>query len=152
MVQQPIDLPGRFVRQGEHLGYVFNPDRPTVRAVVSQADIGLVRNQTHGVGVRLAERLTQPLEATIQRQVPGAVEYLPDRALGPAGGGPFTIDPADDTGLRLSESAFEVELRLAINTKRIGERAFVRFDHGNEPLARQWYRRFRQLFLSRFSI
>ncbi len=33
---------------------------------------------------------------------------------------------------------------------RIGGRAYVRFDHGTEPLARQAYRRIRQLFLRRF--
>jgi putative peptide zinc metalloprotease protein len=31
-----------------------------------------------------------------------------------------------------------------------GSRVLVRFDHGREALALQWYRRLRQLFLARF--
>ena len=34
----------------------------------------------------------------------------------------------------------------------IGGRAYLRFDHGWEPLGLQWYRRARQLFLSRFNV
>ena len=33
-----------------------------------------------------------------------------------------------------------------------GGRAHVRFDHGTEPLAQQWYRSLRQLFLRQFTI
>jgi hypothetical protein len=29
---------------------------------------------------------------------------------------------------------------------------YVRFEHLSEPLAHQWYRRLRQLFLSRFDV
>jgi putative peptide zinc metalloprotease protein len=32
----------------------------------------------------------------------------------------------------------------------VGGRAFLRFDHGRVPLAQQWYRRLRQVFLERF--
>jgi putative peptide zinc metalloprotease protein len=33
-----------------------------------------------------------------------------------------------------------------------GQRVEVRFDHGSEPLAVQWYRSLRQLFLARFGV
>jgi len=36
--------------------------------------------------------------------------------------------------------------------QKIGERVFVRFDHGEVPLVEQWYHFFRQLFLRRFSV
>jgi len=36
-------------------------------------------------------------------------------------------------------------------TRGIGERAYVRFEHGAEPLAVQWFRSIRQLLLSRLS-
>jgi putative peptide zinc metalloprotease protein len=43
-----------------------------------------------------------------------------------------------------------VELPVEAANTNFGSRVLVRFDHGQEPLAWQWYRRLRQLFLSRF--
>ena len=34
----------------------------------------------------------------------------------------------------------------------VGGRVYVRFDHGSEALAAQWYRQGRQLFLARFNV
>ena len=34
----------------------------------------------------------------------------------------------------------------------IGSRVYVRFDHGSEPLARQWYRSLRQVFLKQLNV
>ena len=146
------DLPGRFVHQGDLLGYVAELDEPTVRVAVPQADIGLVKHQTQSVSVRLAEQLVSPVPARVTRQVPAAVERLPSAALGPMGGGPFAVDPEDATGTRALEGIFEVELALPVPVDRLGMRVYVRFDHGSEPLAQQWYRRVRQLFLRKFNV
>ena len=45
------NLTGRFVKQGELLGYIVTEHRPTIRAVVSQADIGLVRERVTKIEV-----------------------------------------------------------------------------------------------------
>jgi putative peptide zinc metalloprotease protein len=152
MVDLPDDLPGRFVRRGDLLGYVADLGEPTVRVAVPQADIGLVKHQTRSVSVRLAEQLVSPVAATVIRQIPAAVERLPSAALGPMGGGPFAVDPEDSSGTRAMEGVFEVELALPVPVERLGTRVYVRFDHGSEPLARQWYRRLRQLFLRKFNV
>jgi len=152
LVDLPDDLPGRFVRRGDLLGYVADLGEPTVRVAVPQADIGLVKHRTQSVTVRLAEQLVSPTVATVTRQVPAAVERLPSAALGPMGGGPFAVDPEDSSGTRAMEGVFEVELALPVPVERLGARVYVRFDHGSEPLARQWYRRLRQLFLSKFNV
>jgi putative peptide zinc metalloprotease protein len=34
----------------------------------------------------------------------------------------------------------------------IGSRVYVRFDHGSEPLAQQWYRSLRQVFLKQLNV
>ena len=39
------------------------------------------------------------------------------------------------------------ERMRAIDNRNIGQRVFVRFAHGHEPLAWQWYRSFEELFL-----
>jgi putative peptide zinc metalloprotease protein len=152
LVDLPDDLPGRYVRRGDLLGYVADLGEPTVRVAVPQADIGLVKHQTRSVSVRLAEQLVSPVAATVIRQVPAAVERLPSAVLGPMGGGPFAVDPEDSSGTRAMEGVFEVELALPVPVDRLGMRVYVRFDHGSEPLAQQWYRRLRQLFLRKFNV
>ena len=49
---------------------------------------------------------------------------------------------------------FQVDVELAGEKRpvHVGGRAYVRFDHGWEPLGFQWYRDARQLFLSRFNV
>ncbi len=152
LMDQARDMPGRFVRQGDRLGYVADLEDPTVRVAVAQADIGLVRTQTESASVRLAERLDQTISATIERHAPAAVSQLPSPVLGPLGGGPFAVEGNDPDGVRATEDVFEVELSLPVQVAHLGERVYVRFDHGSEPLAYQWYRRFRQLFLKRFNV
>lgn len=153
VVPDAQDLPGRFVRQGELLGFVVDPDRIMVRAVVSQRDIDLVRNRTRKVQVRLSERISRVLPAVIKRIVPGATADLPSMALGSQGGGDIAVDPTDTRGVKSVDKLFEVDLDLPSHTTtRVGERVYVRFDHGWEPLLEQWYRRLRQLFLSRFNV
>jgi putative peptide zinc metalloprotease protein len=146
------DLPGRFVEKGELLASVVDLDTISVRAVVLQDDIDLVRRRTTGVRIRLAESLAETHGAEIRRIVPAASDRLPSAALGSAGGGRVPLDPRDGAGYRSVESHFEVELELqnALPLVNAGGRVYVRFDHGAEPLGFQVYRRVRQLFLSRF--
>jgi putative peptide zinc metalloprotease protein len=148
------NLPGRFVKQGDVLGYIFSDHRPRIRAVVTQADIGLVREKVSGVAFRLTERLDRCLNTTIERIVPAADQNLPAKALGTAGGGVVAVDPSDPEGLRALESLFQLDLRLPddVEDPHIGGRVYVRFDHGRMPLAMQWYRSLRQLFLRKFYV
>lgn len=148
------DLPGRFMRKGALIGYVLELDRITLRTVVSQKRIDMVRNSTYGVQVRLSEHLNETIPATIKRIVPGATEALPASALGSAGGGQIATDPTDQRGLTAVQKVFQVDVELPSRSDLInlGGRAYVRFDHGWTPLAVQWYFEIRQLFLSRFNV
>ena len=154
VVSQPEDLPGRFLEQGQPVAYVVGPDTLTARVVVSQADIGLVRERIQGVAIRTAGRIEQVREVAVLRQVPQASERLPSPALGLGGGGSIPVDPTDPEGNRVLESVFQLDLRLPGREMILnpGGRVYVRFDHGREPLAAQWYRRLRQLLLRRFDV
>jgi putative peptide zinc metalloprotease protein len=154
VIPRERDLPGRFVRKGDLLAYVVNLDTLTVRAVVSQDDLHLVRQRTHEVVARLSDRLWETHTAIVRRIVPSASERLPHPALGQIGGGDVPVDPTDPRGYRAVESLFDVELALAAPSElmNLGGRVYLRFDHGTEALGMQWYRRMRQLFLSRFHV
>ena len=56
-----------WIRKGELLGYIVSAHRPTIRAVVSQGDIGLVRERLTKIEVRLTEQPTKSSPATSNR-------------------------------------------------------------------------------------
>jgi putative peptide zinc metalloprotease protein len=151
------DLPGRWVRQGETLGQVDTGEPPTVRVVVGQEDIALVRAGLLRVEVRLAGRLGEVLPARLLREVPGGDDTLPSAALSVAGGGLVAVapgSPRDPRPPRALNRVFQFDLALPAQAAgaRLGERAHVRFVHGEEPLVQQLARRLRQLLLSQLNL
>lgn len=148
------DLPGRYVKQGELLAHVVDLRAVTVRSLVPQADIDLVRHRPEAVHVRLAERLGEVRQATLTRIVPTAGNQLPSRALGTEGGGIVPLDPTDDQGMKTMQHLFQVDLTVPgePGVVNVGGRVYVRFSHGWVPLSDQWYRQIRQLFLTRFNV
>ncbi|MDP2823970.1 MAG: hypothetical protein Q8O52_15005 [Sulfuritalea sp.] len=148
------DLPDRYVKKGELLGYILSAPPRVVRAVVSQDDIALVRNSLAGVEVKIADRLEESHTAKVLREVPGGKDQLPNKALSLEGGGIHGTDPRDPDGLKSLERLFQFDLELpeSVGELQLGTRVHLRFRHEAEPLASQWGRRLRQLFLSRFHV
>ena len=70
------------------------------------------------------------------------------------GGGAIPVDPAQKGGTHALRRVFDLELKMAHPSAAgvFGDRAYVRFDLGWTPLARQWFLRLRQLFLARLDI
>jgi putative peptide zinc metalloprotease protein len=148
------DVPGRYVEQGQLIGYVLDLDSVTVRAVVRQEDIELVRDRLEAVALRRADRMDEVLEGRLVRLVPAALPELPSVALGSEGGGEVAVDPRDSRGLAAVTPYFEVEIQAPKppDLAAVGGRVYLRFDHGLEPLVGRWYRSLRQLFLSRLDV
>ena len=154
VVPKAQDLPGRFVKRGELLGYVLDPATITTRVVVFQGDVDLVRQKTYGVRVRFPERIAETYSAVLRREIPAATDKLPGRALSQEGGGEIAIDPRDTLGIKSFQKIFlfDVELPYHGGLYNVGGRVYVRFDHGNEPLVWRWYREIRQVFLRRVNV
>ena len=148
------DLLGSFVRKGQLLAVVDNAIGTHARVVVTQTEIGLIRQHTRNVEVRIADNLGKVITATIKREVPAASGELPSKALGTRGGGTIPVDPNDESGTRALASLFQFELALdkTAASDHFGQRVYVRFDHGSEPLARQWQRSLQQLFMRQFGV
>ena len=150
-VSAPEDLPGRFVKQGELVGYVVPEGRPTARVLVPQDAVGLVRGRTVRVHAKLAERLGETVPARILREVPLASDRLPSLALSQAGGGEIALDPTAAAGKAL-QTHFEFEIELAsARPLGAGGRVYVRFEHQSESIGAQLWRMLQQLFLQRLS-
>jgi len=149
VVPNSANVPGRFVHKGDVLGYVLGGGDIGVRAVVSQAELDLVRARTTRVDVLLSEGMDHVLPAQVVRETPAALERAPAPALSPEGGGPMLIDPTGPGHERPIDRwyAFEIALTGPGEAERIGEHAAVRFDLGSEPIAWRIARGARQLLL-----
>jgi putative peptide zinc metalloprotease protein len=149
------DLPGRFLREGQQIGYVLPPGSRIVRATVRQDDIDLVRYRLRSTEIKLAERLDVTFPAKIIREVPTGRDDLPAKALGGSGGGALAVAPGDPQGTRALQRVFQVDIELpesATAATAFGSRAYVRFNHDWEPASQQIWRRVRQLLLSRLQV
>lgn len=154
-VMKPQDLPGRFLREGQQIGYVLTPGSRIVRATIRQDDIDLVRHRLESAEVKLAERPDETLPVESIREIPAGRDVLPSRALGGAGGGAFTVDPGDPEGVKTLQRVFQIDLVLPENARAataFGGRAYVRFNFNWEPPGQQIWRRLRQLLLSQLQV
>ena len=148
------NAPGRFTQRGEVLAYVSNSAASNVRVVVAQAEENLVSKRTRKVEIRPAGDIGNPFLAQIKREVPAATDELPSMTLSLQGGGKIGLDPSKSGDGRALEKLFVLDLDLTSGAPAnyIGGRIYVRFEHEPEPLAEQWYRQVRRVFLKRFNV
>ena len=151
---QTEDMPGRFYRKGELLGYVIGKARPIARVVVPQEAVDKVRRDSARISVRLVDRPDIVLRGKVLREVPGGDDMLPSAALAVEGGGEIGTDPRGTKGPKALQRVFQFDIELdgIGRVDHFGERVLVRFEHRAEPLAMQWYRSIRLLFLSSFNV
>jgi putative peptide zinc metalloprotease protein len=156
VMSSPEDFPGTFLNRGDVTGYVLDPARFTLIAVVPQGDADLVRNSTQSVELRPVSRVWDMFPARIAREIPAASNELPSLALSLQGGGKIGLDPSVQKGEEprtlVSMFQFEIHFDQTAASKTLGNRVYVRFVHAPEPLASQWYRSLRQLFMKRFAV
>lgn len=154
LIPSAADLPGRYVKKGEGLGYVVDFPRAVVRIAVDQDDVERIRRRVTKVEGRLAGAIGTVIPATVVREVPTASNDLPSQALSVAGGGLIAVSP--EGGGRKPKSirrffTFDIALKDA-PIRRVGERAFIRFTHQPETLGDRWIRSLRRLLLSKFDL
>jgi putative peptide zinc metalloprotease protein len=160
VMEQARDAPGRYAHRGELIAYVVEDGPATVRAVIEQDDIDLVRGATRSIALKPADRVGQTIPARILREVPGASERLPSAALSVLGGGTFGVDPRGASDAESAERpkvltpVFQFDLEADPGTRlgRLGMRVYVRFDLDPAPIGAQAYRALRRLLLRRFEV
>jgi putative peptide zinc metalloprotease protein len=151
----PGDAPGRYYQRGDVIGYSLPiGGARVIRAAVAQEDIDLVRNHLRRARIVLSDHLDQAVDVRGVREVPSGNEKLPSAALGSVGGGSTLTDPRDEHGTTALNRVFQLDLELArpLPEAGFGGRAFIRFELEWEPLGSQFWRRARQLLLSRVEI
>ncbi len=146
------DMLGRYFEKGTVIGYLDIQGAPTIRVVVPQDDVAMIRADSQSVSVRFPK--SAAFEARLEREVPQATDRLPSLALGAAGGGRFAVDQSDEEGLTALESLFQFDVRLGEESAvpGIGSLAAVRFDHSSEPVGFRLLRTARRLLLGRVRV
>jgi len=136
------------------LGYVVADNPPVVRVLAPQSDVDLISQPTTIVEARLAENLEHPLGARILRASPAAQQDVPSLALTTRGGGSIALDPSHAQRPQSLFSFFQLDVELLASTGvgRLGSRVYVRFKHGDEPIAWRMLRSARQFFLGQFRV
>jgi len=154
VMEQPNDMPGRFLKKGDVAGYVVGEYQPLVRVVVPQSLVDQVRLSNRAIEIKMPQDMASTWTARLIRAVPKAGRDLPSPALGKGGGGSIAVDPQDTHGLKSLESLFEFELELPAEVpgKHIGSRVYVRFEHAPEPVGWRAWRALRRMFLSQFQV
>ena len=152
-VRPAANMVGRFVKEGEVVGWVTPRTGRVARVLVPQGAIGLVRTRLRGTVVRLADGVTETASAVV-RAVPAAVDDVPSPALAAANGGSVSADMRNPDRPKAFERHFQVDVSLpeafADATADFGARVWVRFDYAWEPVGDVIYRHIRQGLLSRF--
>ena len=152
LVARPEDLPGRYAKRGELLGYVIAADDPVIQVLVPQSEIDLIDRGTTTVQVRLADDIDHPIAARIRRETPAAQQDVPSLALTTRGGGEIALDPSHGQKPEALFPYFLVEVEPVEPTRirYLGLRAHVRFFYGEQALAWRLLRSGRQFFLGQF--
>lgn len=155
VIEREQDLPGRYLKRGEVVGYVSGHATPQVKVVLTPLAAAAVRQGVVSVEVRLPQDSTTVHAARLLRQLPQASKVLPSAALGTAGGGRAPSDARHADGTQAMESLFELEVAVpglaAPIEQALGSRAWVRFEHEPQPLGWRWLRALRAQFLSQWT-
>ena len=154
VVSQMDDMPGRYYRKGELLGYVMGRTASLARVVVSQDAVDNVRTTTDRIRLRLVHQPAVVMKGRMLREVPGGEEQLPSTALAAEGGGEIATDPRETKSPKALQRMFQFDVEIEDNNRvdRFGQRVYVRFEHQMTPLSVQWYRSIRRLFLSSLNV
>ncbi len=154
ILPQGEDLPGQFIKKGQLLGYIMAQPSSIIRMAVTQDNIGQLQQNIKNIQVRFASDIEHEYPARIIRQAPEGTNQLPAAALSIQGGGHFIVKSDSDNPLSTQQKIFLVDLQFDSRQQTIplGTRAYVRIYHGGEPLARQLFRRVRQIFLRQFNV
>jgi putative peptide zinc metalloprotease protein len=139
------DLLGRYARRGQLLGQVLDQSPPMVKVAVAQADVAPLQAHTAAISVRLRAPGSTPVSGTMLRDAVGATQQLPSPALSQEMGGDIITDPKDEHHLKTVRPVvlMDVQLDSAASpdkASRLGERAWVRLDHGWAPPIWQLWR------------
>jgi hypothetical protein len=143
------EMPTRFLQKGQEGAMVADLSRLEVITLVEQRESQQVlRDPNATTQLRPAGRIGTVLKGERIEDRGPAKATVSHAALTMVGGdNEVALDPSDPSGKRLAVPQFEIRVKLAAEDADFvpGQKAYVRFKLGSQPLMQQWARRFWQL-------
>ena len=145
--QDPEQMVGRLMREGEPITQVVNADELRVIATLGQREnswaVPLAAGAIDGkVQMRLVSQAGRVIDARIERLLEAGQTQLDHPSLTYAGGGNIQVDPADETGVTARTRQFVMFVQPEIDPESWmgapGERVRLRFTLEPRPLLAQW--------------
>ncbi|MFN9450855.1 MAG: biotin/lipoyl-binding protein [Rubrivivax sp.] len=159
---QEQDMPGRWLARGALVGHLVTTAPARVQVAIPHDEATAVSQARPRVELLRSDRVGTG-DAVIGRwdgRWSAAGAQLPSAALAERHGGPIATDPQDPQSLKPLRAVALAEIRVepprgpslpgrpsGHGTERIGERVWVRFDHGSLPLAAQAWQGLRRTLL-----
>lgn len=150
-LRSPKELTGRFFKQGEPIAFIQRP-ATTIRTLISQENIDPILEHIAGIDISVVSEPGKIFTGTIVSRNPQSTFQLPGKALGTAGGGKILINPEDSSQMSTLEKMFQLDIVLdePLENSFPESRAYIKFQHGFQPLLFRWTRSLQQLFINEF--
>ncbi len=153
----PAALLGSFVREGEGMGEIVDPERVLVYASLNQRENAWVDDGTpYEVQIRLVSAADRVIDGAQVRVIPAGQERLVHPSLSYFGGGTVQTRTDDQTGTLAKSKQFLVEVTPqaeGVSWRGLpGERARLRFELPAKPLLVQWADRLAKLIQGRVQL
>ena len=152
---QLVELPGRYLHQGEEIGSVVRYDQLNVRVMLEQNDVGVItredaQNPTGDVSkVKAKVRLAADINTELQGGPPHLFTQATDKpvhaSLTQIGGQDKPVNPQHPDKMMSEEFEIDVPVDNSSGKYVPGQTAYVRFKLAKQPLWWQWYRKVLQL-------
>lgn len=151
-ISPQLNIIGEHLSQGAVLAHVLPSGPATVRALVDNDDIALVRERPGKITVNLVGLQNESLVASLVSATPQSTRQLPSAALSTKNGGAIAVEASDPKGLTATEPRFAFDLKLeSAQRVPVGSRALAVFDHGTNTVMGMAARMLRESFLRHFA-
>lgn len=147
------DLPGKFVKRGDLIGYVLTDNKVTVRGMIPESEIELVRGHVVAMHAFKATDLSTALTPTTWAVFPAATKEPVSQILTEAAGGTVVMDPSETSTPQSLQRYFIVALEFDhFPQTYVDERIYLQFEHPPEAIVYRIYRLVRRTFLEYFDV
>ncbi|HWE03198.1 MAG TPA: site-2 protease family protein [Tepidisphaeraceae bacterium] len=149
------DMGGKYLKQGDDIGSVIQADNFVIRVLLEQKESGVIvrKDSKNPSGlaenvdawIRLASDVGTPLKGGAPQLNPYATDKSPGAAVTNQSGEEAAVNPQHPEKLMTDEFEIDVPMQNPGMKYVPGQKAWVRFKLGKQPLSWQWWRKILQL-------
>jgi len=152
-VSNVTDQLGRFVKRGDLIGHIITERNITVRGMIPESDIELVRDHVTAMyGLKSSDLLTE-LTTSKWSVFPAATKEPVSEILTEAAGGDVVMDPSVSSSPQSLRRYFIVAVEFDyLSAPHVEERLYLQFEHPSEAIIYRVYRLVRRTFLEYFDV